>query len=554
MFRLLSIKNYALIRELEMQFPEALTVITGETGAGKSIMLGALSLILGKRADTGVLMDKKKKCVVEGTFRIRDYQLESFFSSHDLDFDEQTIMRREISPSGRSRAFINDTPVRLDLMKALGDKLVNIHSQQETVTLNDSAFQLGVLDGYAGLNAEAAKFRKDFRIYKQKDRELSELKALEQKSAADLEYYNFQLEELDKAMLREGEQEELEGELDILANAEEIKQVLLELNLVLEEEEQSVSASLSGLIRRLSGLSGYSKELGDIYKRLDSAAIELSDIATEAGRLSEKSSLDPGRLAAVNERLDTLYQLQHKHRVQSVRELIDLRDSFRKKINSIGSLEKQIEDLEKETDRLYADLDKRAMEIRKRRKAAFPGFEDHVLSVVRQLGMPDAVFRVRHKALQELSHDGKDKIIFLFNANRGGEPKELNKVVSGGEMSRLMLAVKSLVSEHNLLPTIVFDEIDAGVSGDIADKMGRILERMAAKMQVIAITHLPQIAGKGEAHYKVYKETDQSQTYSGIRALTPEERVEEIAQLLSGENVTASAVQTARELLDIFKG
>jgi DNA repair protein RecN (Recombination protein N) len=546
----LSIENYALIHKLEMQFQKGLSVITGETGAGKSILLGALSLILGNRADNTVLMDKTRKCIVEGIFNIRGYGLEQFFSKNELDYENQTILRREINRHGKSRGFINDIPVTLNILKDLGVRLVNIHSQVQTITLNNSNFQLAVIDNYAGNRNILEKFRKEYYDYQHYKNLLLNLTEKEKQSKADQDYFQFQLDELEKAKLKECEQEEIEKELEILNNAEEIKTTLYDAAQTLMSSDQSIISRLSEINNKLSKLADIHDDIKDIHQRLKSSLIEIDDLANGIEKLEGSIHYDTGNIEELNNRLDTISHLQHKHRVSSISELLQIKKELQLKIQDIISLEDRIKDLDKILAQKHDALLKIASQISSYRIKALTGIEKEVLEMIKGLGMPEAVLKIEHKKLEDITIDGMDKVRFLFNANRGGELKEISRIISGGELSRLMLSIKSMISQKNLLPTIIFDEIDSGVSGDIAGKVGKILQKMSGSMQVIVITHLPQIAGKGKTHFLVYKEIKENKTVSNIKKLTIKDRIEEIAKMLSDENVTSSAVDTARELLN----
>lgn len=550
MLKYLSIENYALIRKLDLEFNAGFTVITGETGAGKSILLGALSLILGNRADHQVLLDKQKKCIVEGNFDISHYDLRWFFKENELDFNEMTILRREIMPGGRSRAFINDTPVSINAMKELGDRLVNIHSQHETITLNNSEFQLAVLDSYAGIWETLKEYRRFYQQTLAMSRELSNLIEQEEKQRADLDYFRFQLDELNKAKLIAGEQEELEEEQKLLEHAEDIKSALFEAGNVLQDGEMNVTMALSDLLTKLGKLKKYSHEIGEMHERISSSLIELNDIADNIHHLEEKISYSPKRQEEVKERLDIIYQLQYKHRAGSVEELVNIRNDFESKILEISSLEDKIKALSQKLQDSRNQLFDKASQISDIRVRHFPAIEKAITETIRKLGMPHGQFKIRHQYEKEPGYDGIDDIQFLFNANKGGALSGISKIASGGELSRLMLAIKSLISIKNLLPTIIFDEIDSGVSGEVAGKVGEILRSMSDTLQVFAITHLPQIAGKGRDHFKVMKETDKHSTFTVIRKIENDERITEIAQMLSGEKITDSATETAKHLMD----
>ncbi len=545
----LTIKNYALIRELDIEMAGGFEVITGETGAGKSILLGALSLILGQRADASLLNEKDKKCIVEGTFRITGYLLESFFRNNDLDYQDATLIRREISPNGTSRAFINDTPVTVALVRELGEKLVNIHSQYQTLTLNDASFQMTVVDNYAGIIPQVSAYREKFDQLSRMKTTLRQLGEQENKSQSEQEYVQFLFDELEKAQLRSGEQDVIEKELQILTNAEEIKSCLYKASQTLLHNDTNILDQLRELIATLSRSVRFYPNLQVLVDRLTEAGIEMKDIALEIGRLENQVVYDPQRIAALSERIDLINKLEHKHHVGTTEELLALKNDLEQKIRSRQSLAEKILQLEDETDQLGEELNLLAEDISSKRKAILPGFEREIIFLLRDLGMPDARFTIGQKQMDSLTRDGNDQLMFLFNANKGGEMKEISEVASGGERSRLMLVLKSLIARKNLLPTIVFDEIDMGISGEVAGKMGNILRRMSEFMQVIVITHLPQIAGKAQTHYLVYKMADIFSAQTLLKKLTESERLQEIAKMLSDQKVTDSAIMAARELL-----
>ncbi len=549
MLKHLSIKNYALIQHLEMDFGPGFSVITGETGAGKSILLGALGLVLGDRSDTTVLLDKKSKCVVESHFLIGGYGLQDFFAENELDYDEISILRREINPHGKSRGFINDTPVNLNLLKELGEKLVNIHSQHQTITLNDSNFQLAVIDQYAGLHQQINEYKALHLDFTAKHKIYHELVEQENKSKTDQDYLHFQLIELEKAALKADEQEKIEKELEILNNAGEIKTTLSSSMRLLITEENNILNQLSEINLSLEKLGPVHEDISVLQQRLDSTIIELDDIAREIEKLEQDIQVDPQRADELNARLDLIFQLQHKHHLQTVEELIQATQHIREQIESITSLGEHIETLSNEIAEARKVLLDSAEIISEERQKAIPELSEEIIEIVKGLGMPDADVSIDHNRVEEPGKDGLDNVVFMFNSNKGGTQKEISKIASGGELSRLMLAIKSLISTRNLLPTIIFDEIDAGVSGDIAGKVGKILKSMSGQMQVIVITHLPQIAGKGDHHFMVFKDTSGEKALTQIKKLDAEGRVEEIAKLLSDEQVTRSAVDTARELL-----
>jgi len=549
MLRKLSIDNYILIRSLEIDFFQGLSVITGETGSGKSILLGALNLILGQRADTSSLLDKGRKCVVEGSFLISGYGLEPFFAAHDLDYDDISVLRREISQNGKSRAFINDTPVNLSLLKELGDKLVNIHSQNSVVTLNEADFQMAVLDSYAGQTEAFKAYQQGFRKYSQLRKELDDLRSREARTRGELDYYRFLLDELVKAGIKEGEQEEAEQRLDILSHTEEIKSSLFLAAEKTGRAEINILSLLNEVIGSLMSASKYHPAVGELCTRLKNNQIDIKDILKELESLEEEVQFDPEEIQRLSQRLDLLYRLEKKHQAQSEKELLTIIQDIENKLNDDDNLELKIKSLEKDLEVLETNLKKDAAAISKARKSVSSRFEEEVTGKLSLLGMPASKFIVSITGLGDLSLGGLDEVTFLFSANKGIPASDVSKVASGGELSRLMLTIKSMISRKNLLPTVIFDEIDSGVSGEIAGKVGNILKAMSEEMQVVVITHLPQIAGKGGHHYNVYKSEEKEVTRTLIRKLKNNERVEEIARMMSNENVTASAMKTARELL-----
>ena len=545
----LSIKNYVLIQSLDIEFGKGLSVITGETGAGKSILLGALGLILGKRSDTGVLQNKMEKCIIEGTFEIADYSLNNFFEKNDLDHDPTTYLRREINPKGKSRAFINDSPVSLNILKELGLKLINIHSQHETITINKPGFQMAVVDGFAGIQHEVANYTNRFLEYKMLNEKLIGLQDREKKAKAEKDYFSFLLDELREVKLLKNEQGKLETDLKLLNNAEEIKAGLYSSSQILQGENEGVLNQVSTIQNTLSGLARFGQNLEEIANRINSCLIELKDIYTDISLLEEDANYDPANIEKISGRLDIIYALQQKHHVNTIDELLETMQDLEQKLEFIVSIDSEIERTKKLLAKLKEDTSKIAIKISRKRNAVFNEIEKEIIRIISFLGLPDAQFAIKNTLLSEPGKTGIDEIRFLFNANMGGELSDLSKVASGGEISRLMLAIKSLISQKNLLPTILFDEIDSGISGVIADKTGTILSGLGNEMQVIAITHLPQIAGKGDAHYLVYKETDKEKTTSHIKKLTPDERILEIAKMISGQDVTSSSVEAARQLL-----
>jgi DNA repair protein RecN (Recombination protein N) len=547
----LSVHNYALIDELNISFVGGLSIITGETGSGKSILLGALSLILGQRADTSVLLDKTRKCIIEGEFNVSGYGLTGFFNENELDYDDVTIIRREINESGKSRAFINDTPVNLNVLRELGERLVDIHSQHNSLNLSENLFQLEVVDEVAGNNSLRGTYANLFREYTRLADHYAMLTEKARQAASDLDYCQFQLKQLTDARLVAGEQEELEEELQLLTHAGEIKEMLEFSCTALDRDEKSLLSSLKEILSSLARIKPYFPRIDELHARTASSLVELRDIYDELSTLESNTDFDPARAGFVGERLDLIYSLQQKHRAGSVQELIALRDEMEKRVAEINGYEFSIGEARKNMDDARRQLALVAAELSTTRKAAIPVLEQHMVTQLRQLGIPNARFQVRHQELDDFTRDGADRVLFLFSANRQSPPMELARVASGGEKSRVMLGLKSLIAQTKSLPTIIFDEIDSGVSGEVAGKMGGIMKSMAANMQVINITHLPQIAGKGDQHFHVYKEDEGRVTRTRIKLLTSEERITEIARMLSSDGLTEAAMVNARELMDI---
>lgn len=545
----LYVHNYALIKDLDIDLEKGLTIITGETGAGKTILLGALSLILGNRADTSVLLDHSEKCVVEGTFKIDEYDFQYFFSDNELDYEPYTIIRREINTAGKSRAFINDTPVTLNLLKETGDRLIDIHSQHQTLMLSDNTFQLNVIDSFAGTIKQRDDYTKAYYKYRSLKKEYTEAKEKADQNRADLEYYQFQLTQLDDARLTEGEQEELEKEHEILVHGEEIKLALGTTSDLFMSEQNSILANLKEIRSKLSRIITYIPELESMLKRLESAYIELDDVSAEVTKLAESVDADPERLNKVTERLDTLYSLIQKHRVTSLTELILKREEIRKLVSSIITGDNRLVELESLLTKETAILKELAESISGKRKSVLPDVESRITGLLKQLGMPNARFRISLKTVEDFTPSGTDYADFLFSANKQIGPENLAKIASGGELSRVMLSLKSMLTKNINLPTIIFDEIDAGVSGEVADKVGKILADMGNYMQVINITHLPQVASRGTKHYHVYKDDTGESTITRIRLLSSQERIKEVARLLSGSEITDTAIRNAEELI-----
>jgi DNA repair protein RecN (Recombination protein N) len=551
MIQHLTIKNYALIDELELDLSGGMTIITGETGAGKSILLGALSLLLGSRADLSALYSKDLKCVIEGTFNTADYELGAFFGEHDIDIDPVTIIRREIGKDGKSRAFINDTPVNLSVLKELGSRLIEIHSQHETLTLNNSGFQMMVLDSCAGSAGHLEAYRKVYKDYNHSLELLGQLKERESKAASEQDYLQFQFDELESAQLKQGEKEAMEKELELLNNSESISLSLSRASEIINGDQDNILRAVSSVVTSLQPVATFHTGVEDILKRLRSLQIELKDIASELDVVAGSVSYDPVRAEIVSDRLDLIYRLEQKHRLQTVEELIALKDSISEKLLSFSSLGDEIEKTEKLCSRLLSELEKHAGKLSANRHKAVEGIEQQVQKTLSNLGMKHAVLKIDLQSLPkgQFRDSGTDTVEFLFSANKGIEYRELSKVASGGELSRLMLSIKSILASLRGLPTIIFDEIDTGISGEVAHKVGNILKSMSKERQVIAITHLPQMAGKGDSHLYVYKNASGAKTVTRIRQLTPDERVEEIARMLSGEKPSAAAKANARELL-----
>ncbi|NBC83134.1 MAG: DNA repair protein RecN [Bacteroidetes bacterium] len=551
MLKSLSIVNYALINQIEISFQEGFSIITGETGAGKSILLGALGLILGKRADTNVLLNKEQKCVVEGQFLVKDYDLHSFFREHELDYDEETIIRREILPSGKSRAFINDSPVNLSILQALTTQLIDIHSQHQNLNLNNQQFQLQVIDALAGNNEELREYKTAYKAFKEAEKSYKTLKETADKDSNELDYLQYQYQELEKAALQQNEDEALEVEQQELAHAEEIKEALSASVSLLTTDDRAILNQLRSVYDHIKSAASHLTAIRDIPERIESGLIELKDIAREIESWSGKINHDPERLELVNSRINLIYQLQQKHRVSSVKELIDVQQKLDEQISNIESFDDRLEELEKEYHATYKELLEKANALSKTRIAAGHKGQTQIDALLSELAMPHAQFYIKITEAGDITPNGKDDVQFLFSANKGMQAVELAKVASGGELSRVMLSVKSLLTHVKGLPTIIFDEIDTGVSGDVADKVGNIIKAMSGNMQVINITHLPQVASKGEHHFKVYKDDNTNATETHIKQLTEEERIQEIAKMLSGEHITDASLENAKELLRI---
>jgi DNA repair protein RecN (Recombination protein N) len=545
----LVIENYALIDHLEMEFSEGFSVITGETGAGKSILLGALSLILGNRGDSSVLLDKSRKCIVEGTFAIRGYNLEYLFTEYELDYDDTVILRREILQNGKSRAFINDTPVNLTMIKDLGDHLVNIHSQFSIITLNNADFQLAVLDNYSDNLQIIQHYRDNFGHFVQLQKELADLVRREALAKKDKDYYQFLWDELEAAKLTDGEQELTEKRLDILTHSEEIKTGLLRTLGILSLGEDNITDHLSEIANVTNNLSHFHNSLKEISERLRSNQIDLLDIAASIEKIEQDIEFDPSEISELTSRLDLINHLEKKHNSPDIRGLLAVKEQISGKLLEVTSLEDRILAMNEKIGEVRDMLVKEAGKLSENRMKVIPDLEEKIRQTLVKLGMQDARIKIEIVHLEELTPDGINTVRFLFSANKGIDMSEISRIASGGELSRLMLSIKSLISQKNLLPTIIFDEIDIGVSGEVAGKVGDILKKMGESMQVIAITHLPQIAGKGQSHYWVFKINERDTAKTQIKKLDQKERVHEIAKMLSNEKVSDAALKTAKELM-----
>ena len=549
MLKQLHISNYALIDELDVSLERGFNVITGETGAGKSILLGALGFALGDRADTGVLYDKDKKCVVEARFELDDEALRPLFEENDLDFEPECIFRRELSPQKKSRAFINDTPVALQAMKEIGNQLVDIHSQHDSLLLTDADFQLRLLDDIAQNGEVLADYQTEYGNYNAIKRKLNELNDIATKNTAENDYLRFQLDELEKADLKAGELNDIEQTLRVMENAEEIKTLLVTATRLLEDSENAVLGQMNELASTLHRMKALLPDTESLGERIENLKVELKDIAYDLRRHEDETQFDESQLQSLQERYDLLNRLMMKHRVGDFEALIALRDSLTERVNAFENIDESIAKAEKELKASEQRLTAKAETLHDKRCQAAHAFGEKVTASVRQLAMPFAVFIVDVKSQNAFTAKGTDGIGFLFSANKGIAPADLSRVASGGELSRLMLSIKSAVSDYNYIPTLIFDEIDTGVSGEVAAKIGSIMQRMGQSLQLISITHLPQVATQAEHHYFIYKDNDGARTQSHIRVLQHEERVSEIAKMLSNDKVTPEALRAAEVLL-----
>ncbi|MCF1422694.1 DNA repair protein RecN [Mangrovimonas futianensis] len=546
----LAIKNYALIDHLQVQFNQGLTIITGETGAGKSILLGGLSLILGKRADLSSLKDSEKKCIIEAVFDVKHYDLADLFKEEDLDYEPQTIIRREILPSGKSRAFVNDSPVNLSSLQALSKRLIDIHSQHETVQITEDDFQFQIIDALAANGSRVSTYKDLLREFRSLQSNLDRLLKQKAEAIKEYDYHAFLLNELEEAKLDSEDLEALEEEYEMLNNVEEIQEKLAHSVSLLSEEEIGVLKSLTELKNQFQGLSGFGSKYQDLYGRINSALIELDDVFSEVENLKDGVETDPNRLEFVNGRLQVINNLFTKHLVDSIPELLTIKQELGEKVSKTENLDEEISELENKILLKEKALNQAAKEIHENRQKVIPSLIQQLKDILSQLGMPNAQFKIELQLVNQFLQNGKDQIAFLFVANKGGNFNELKKAASGGELSRIMLAVKAILSNYVQLPTIMFDEIDTGVSGEISHKMGQIMLDMSKNMQVFAITHLPQIAAKGHSHFKVYKEDKEDVTETNLVKLNHDERIIEIAQMLGGVEISNSAIAHAKQLLN----
>lgn len=551
MLQKLSISNYALISSLSVDFDNGFSVITGETGAGKSILLGALGFLLGNRADTNILFDDTKKCIVEGVFILHDDRWKSFFEENDIDYDEECIIRREINPQKKSRAFINDTPVSLQILKELGSRLVDIHSQHDSLLLCNPDFQLALLDDAADNNLLLTEYKKAYHDYVSAKNDLDKLRRKATDNIDENDYLKFQLDEILKAELLDGEYDELTQRIEFLENQEEIIRLLKESTNILDNEENSLLDGVNTLLYNVEKLRRYIPELGSMAERLNSVKIELKDILSDLNNFQDDSQ-DISSLEILQERFDMIQRLMMKHHLNDYSLLLQLREDIRGKVDEFSNIEDIVADKEKEVRELEKDLLVRASELRMRRKKAKDDFEKDVTTVIRQLAMPYGLFEIKLDKTEELTSNGIDVVTFMFSANKGHSTEIMAKAASGGELSRLMLAIKSIAARNNYIPTLIFDEIDTGVSGEVASKLGDIMKVMGDTLQLVSITHLPQIASKAENHFFVYKTVVDEKTHSNIKVLTHEERVVEIAKMLSNAEVTEEAMKAAEVLLSSY--
>ena len=549
MLTALSIKNYALIDDLKVDFPEGFIIITGETGSGKSIMLDALSLILGKRADMSALRNKEEKCIIEAEFSLQNYEFQPLFQELDIDYDPQTIIRREILPSGKSRAFVNDVPATLEVLSRLGQVLVDIHSQHQTLALSDTSFQFAIIDAMANNKSLLTEYVQLHQLLKKEHKKLEELIEFQKNAKKEYDYNLHQLKELKSATLEEGILEELEESYEEASNIEDIKENVLESLYLLNDENIGILNNLRELKRSFSSLTEYKQLYRDLYERIESAFLELEDLASEISDIDESIEADPDNLEQISKQLNKIYSLQKKHSVATVEELIAIQQELEEAVSKTESVDIDLNKQKKIVEEQHTATLKKANQLHKAREKVIPALDKKLTNFMHELGMPNGRFSITLTATDTFFANGNDELSFLFSANKGGDFGQLKKVASGGELSRIMLAVKAIMAEHTALPTIMFDEIDTGVSGEISQKMGDIMKQMSQNRQVFAITHLPQIAAKGAYHFKVFKEDSKGKTTTHLKLLTEEERIIELSEMLEGKNSGASARNHAIELL-----
>ncbi|WP_304346775.1 DNA repair protein RecN [Capnocytophaga leadbetteri] len=549
MLTALSIKNYALIDDLKVDFPEGFIIITGETGSGKSIMLDALSLILGKRADMSALRNKEEKCIIEAEFSLQNYEFQSLFQELDIDYDPQTIIRREILPSGKSRAFVNDVPATLEVLSRLGQVLVDIHSQHQTLALSDTSFQFAIIDAMANNKSLLTEYVQLHQLLKKEQKKLEELIEFQKNAKKEYDYNLHQLKELKSATLEEGILEELEESYEEASNIEDIKENVSESLYLLNDENIGILNNLRELKRSFSSLTEYKQLYRDLYERIESAFLELEDLASEISDIDESIEADPDNLEQISKQLNKIYSLQKKHSVATVEELIAIQQELEEAVSKTESVDIDLTKQKKIVEEQHTATLKKANQLHKAREKVIPALDKKLTNFMHELGMPNGRFSITLTATDTFFANGNDELSFLFSANKGGDFGQLKKVASGGELSRIMLAVKAIMAEHTALPTIMFDEIDTGVSGEISQKMGDIMKQMSQNRQVFAITHLPQIAAKGAYHFKVFKEDSKGKTTTHLKLLTEEERITELSEMLEGKNSGASARNHAIELL-----
>ena len=549
MLNTLSIKNYALIDDLKVDFPKGFIIITGETGSGKSIMLDALSLVLGKRADMSALRNKDEKCVIEAEFSLQNYEFQSLFNELEIDYDPQTIIRREILPSGKSRAFVNDSPVTLDVLSRLGEVLVDIHSQHQTLSLSDTAFQFEIIDAMAENKSLLEEYQRLLALLKNEQKKLQELIDFQQTANKEYDYNLHQLKELKSVTLGEGILEELEESYEEASNIEEIKESVAESLYLLNDENIGILNNLRELRRAFSNLTEYKQQYRELYERIDSAFLDLEDLSRDVADIDENIETDPENLEEISKQLNKIYSLQQKHKVTTVEELMSIQERLEKAVSKTESADFDLKEQQELVAKQQAETSKKATELHKTREKVIPTLTKQLENFMHELGMPNGRFDIKLTSTSHFFNNGNDELSFLFSANKGGDFGPLKKVASGGELSRIMLAVKAIMAAHTALPTIMFDEIDTGVSGEISQKMGDIMKQMSKNRQVFAITHLPQIAAKGAYHFKVFKEDITGKTTTHLKMLTEQERISELSEMLEGKNSGESARNHAIELL-----